>query len=59
MRDLDSKYRKAMDVALDIINTQETSVTQQQLEDYRTDELYDFVEAWGYTYSYDRWIIED
>lgn len=56
------KHRLAADFALDLLNTlddDETNVTADDIARWRDDEIYDWLEAWGFEWDGAAWMGSD
>lgn len=51
-----TKRWAAEDVAAVVIETEETDVTEEQIEQWSDLTLYEWLEAWGYSYNGVDWV---
>ncbi len=49
------KYMYALDLALTIIDSEDTFLTEPQIRGMRSEELYDWLDAWEYEWDGRNW----
>lgn len=52
---MNEKERLARDLAETIVDTQDTSVTKEQLAAMKSWDVYEWLEAWGYVWLVGAW----
>ncbi len=56
---LNQKEERGRDIALCIVDSEDTDVTPDQMKVWPDWDIYEWIEAWGYLWQEGEWVLDD